>query len=189
MSEKDIETEEVQEAGQEMEMEMEGPPEPETGNVEDLKAELKREKDKVASQEKKIQYLLADFENLKKRAELDVQNKVDSITDSMMLKFLSIYDDFIRAKEALSKQNVNTDGLGAILKNMNAFLAEWGVRPIEALGEVFDPRQHEAISIKNDPSLDDNTITAELRKGYILKDRIIRPSLVEISKKHIKEMN
>ena len=159
----------------------------ETENIEEIKNRLEREKEKVASQEKKIQYLLADFENLKKRTESDVQNKVSSITDDLILKFLSIYDDFIRARDALSEQNVNVDGLDAILKNMNSFLSEYGIRPIEALGEVFDPRLHEAISVKDDSSLDDDTITAELRKGYILKDRVIRPSLVEISKKH-KEM-
>lgn len=159
----------------------------ETENIEEIKNRLEREKEKAASQEKKIQYLLADFENLKKRTESDVQNKVSSITDDLILKFLSIYDDFIRARDALSKQNVNVDGLDAILKNMNSFLSEYGVRPIEALGEVFDPKLHEAISVKDDSSLDDDTITAELRKGYILKDRVIRPSLVEISKKH-KEM-
>ena len=70
---------------------------------------------------------------------------------------------------------------------MNSLLAEQGVRPIEALGEVFDPKVHEAISVKSDPDLDDNTVTAELRKGYALKDRIIRPTLVEISKKDAKE--
>ncbi len=163
--------------------------EQETENIEELKNKLEKEKEKIASQEKKIQYLLADFDNLKKRSELDVQNKVDSITDTMILKFLSIYDDFVRARDALSKQNVNTDGLDAILKNINSFLSEYGVKAIEALGEVFDPKLHEAISVKSDPELDDDTITTELRKGYILKDRIIRPSLVEISKKRIKEMN
>ncbi len=156
-------------------------------NIEELKNQLEEEKEKTVLQEKKIQYLLADFENLKKRTESDVQNKVNSITDDLIMKFLSIYDDFIRARDALSKQNVNVDGLDAILKNMNSFLHEYGIRPIEALGEVFDPRLHEAISTKDDPSLDDNTVTAELRKGYILKDRVIRHSLVEISKKH-KEM-
>ncbi len=161
--------------------------EQETENIEELKNQLEEEKEKVISQEKKIQYLLADFENLEKRTESDVQNKVNSIIDDLILKFLSIYDDFIRARDALSKQNVNVNGLDAILKNMNSFLSEYGIKPIEALGEVFDPRLHEAISIRSDSSLDDDTITAELRKGYILKDRVIRPSLVEISKKH-KEM-
>ena len=145
------------------------------------------EKEKVASYEKKIKYLLADFENLKKRADIDIQNKVNSIIDGIILKFLLIYDDFVRAKDALSKQGADTYGLHAILKNMDSFLAESGVRPIETLGEIFDPKLHEAISVKEDPALDENTITAELRKGYILKDRVIRPSLVEISKRNIKE--
>jgi len=151
--------------------------------IDELKMQLKQEQEKAASYEKKLQYLLADFENLKKRTELDVQSKVNSALDSMMLKFLSIYDDFVRAKDALDKQKINTDGLSAILKNMDLFLSENGVTPIDALGEIFDPQLHEAISVKEDSSLDDNTITAEIRKGYILQNRVIRPSLVEISKK------
>ena len=151
--------------------------------IDDLKIQLTQEQEKTASYEKKLQYLLADFENLRKRTELDIQNRVNSALDSMMLKFLSIYDDFVRAKDALVKQKINTDGLSAILKNMDSFLSENSVTPIEALGEIFDPQLHEAISVKEDSSLDDNTITAEIRKGYILQNRVIRPSLVEISKK------
>ena len=162
---------------------------PEQDEIGELKSRLEKETEKVASYEKKIQYLLADFENLKKRTETDIQNRVNSIIDGIILKFLSIYDDFVRAKEALSKQGAKTEGLGAILKNMDSFLSESGVRPIEALGEIFDPKLHEAISIKEDPSLNENTVTAELRKGYILKDRVIRSSLVEISKRRIKEIN
>ena len=53
---------------------------------------------------------------------------------------------------------------------------------IDALGEIFNPTFHEAISTITDPNLDDNTITKEIRKGYISKNRVIRPTLVEISK-------
>jgi molecular chaperone GrpE len=153
--------------------------------VDDIKIQLEREKEKTSSYEKKIQYLLADFENLKKRSEIDIQNRVNSITEGIIIKFLGIYDDFIRARNVLSKQDINTEGLDAILKNMDLFLIEFGVRSIEAVGEIFDPKLHEAISVKDDPTLDDNTIITELRKGYILKDRVIRPSLVEISKRNI----
>ncbi|HWY35304.1 MAG TPA: nucleotide exchange factor GrpE, partial [Nitrosopumilaceae archaeon] len=66
--------------------------------IDELKIQLNQEQEKAASYEKKLQYLLADFENLKKRIELDIQSKVNSALDSMMLKFLSIYDDFVRAK-------------------------------------------------------------------------------------------
>jgi molecular chaperone GrpE len=175
-----------EESGEKMEAETEGISGYDTSQekiIDELKIQLKQEQEKAASYEKKLQYLLADFENLKKRTELDVQSKVNFALDSMILKFLSIYDDFIRAKDVLVKQKINTDGLSAILKNMDSFLSENGVIPIEALGEIFDPQLHEAISVKEDPSLDDNTITAEIRKGYILQNRVIRPSLVEISKK------
>lgn len=154
-----------------------------TEKITDLNTQLVQEQEKVASYEKKLQYLLADFENLKKRTELDVQTKVNFVIDEILLQFLSIYDDFVRAKEALAKQKVNIDGLTSILKNMDSFLSVYGVSPIDALGEIFDPKLHEAISVKVDPSLDENTITSEIRKGYILHNRVIRPSLVEISKK------
>src|SRR5579883_2449435 len=78
--------------------------------LKNLKNQLEQEQEKVLLQEKKIQYLLADFENIKKRSEIDVQNRVNSITDGMILKFLGIYDDFVRARDALSKQHVDSQG-------------------------------------------------------------------------------
>ncbi len=151
--------------------------------IDELKSRLEKEQENVALYEKKLRYLLADFENMKKRNELDVQNRVNSVMEGIMLKFLSIYDDFVRAKEALAKQKVNTEGLDAILKNMNSLLSEYEVTPIDAVGEIFDPKLHEAISVKEDPTLDNNIIIAEIRKGYIFRNSVIRPSLVEISKK------
>ena len=73
--------------------------------------------------------------------------------------------------------------LDSILKNMDSLLEKYHIKEIDALGEIFNPNFHEAISIISDPDLDDNTITKELRKGYISHERVIRPTLVEISKK------
>ncbi len=100
-----------------------------------------------------------------------------------MIEFLKIYDDFVRAKEVFSNDEGSTEGLDSILKNMDSLLEKNNVIPIDALGEIFDPNLHEAISIINDPKLDENTITKEIRKGYISHNKIIRPTLVEISKK------
>ena len=66
---------------------------------------------------------------------------------------------------------------------MDSLLKKYNIISIDALGEIFDPNFHEAISIISDPDLDDNTITKEIRKGYISHERVIRPTLVEISKK------
>jgi molecular chaperone GrpE len=71
----------------------------------------------------------------------------------------------VRAKEILKKENANAQGFDSILKNIEALLSEYGITPIKALGEIFDPNLHEAISIIEDESLDENTITKEIRKG------------------------
>lgn len=154
-------------------------------SLDELKSMLELEKEAASSYEKKLQYLLADFENLKKRTEFDVQTRVNSMLTEILLKFLLLYDDFVRAREVLGKQHVNTEGLDGILKNMNSLLSEYGVTPIDVIGEIFDPKLHEAISVKEDASLDNDTVTKEIRKGYILHGRVIRPSLVEISKTKI----
>ena len=103
--------------------------------------------------------------------------------DEFVLDFLKIYDDFVRAKEVFAENKIDTQGLDGILKNMDSLLKKYHIQPLEAIGEIFDPNFHEAISIVDDDSLDDDTITKEIRKGYISHQRVIRPALVEISKK------
>ena len=98
-----------------------------------------------------------------------------------MLDFLKIYDDFQRAKDVLSESKMNADGLNSILKNMESLMEKYNVEPIDALGEIFDPNFHEAISIVSDSTLDDNTITKRSGKAIFPK-KILRPTLVEISK-------
>jgi molecular chaperone GrpE len=154
---------------------------------EELVKLLDIEKQNVIEIDEKLKHVLADFQNLNKKTQSDIQNGVNTKVDEFILDFLKIYDDFIRAKEVFSENKINTDGLDSILKNMDSLLKKYQVSPIDALGEIFDPNSHEAISIITDPNLDDNTITKEIRKGYISQNRIIRPTLVEISKKDDKK--
>lgn len=133
--------------------------------------------------EDKLKRSLADFINLERKTKTDIQNGINQKMDKFMLEFLTIYDDLMRAKEVLKKENPNVLGIDGIIKNIDSLLAEYGVVPISALGEIFDPNLHEAIAVIQDDSLDDNTITKELRKGYISHNRTLRPTLVEISKK------
>jgi len=154
---------------------------------EELVKLLDIEKQNVIEIDEKLKHVLADFQNLNKKTQSDIQNGVNTKVDEFVLDFLKIYDDFIRAKEVFSENKINTDGLDSILKNMDSLLKKYQVSPIDALGEIFDPNSHEAISIITDSNLDDNTITKEIRKGYISQNRIIRPTLVEISKKDDKK--
>ena len=144
---------------------------------------LESEKQKTSECEERLKHVLADFQNLTRKTQSDIENGVNAKVDEFLLDFLSIYDDFVRARDVLSEGNTDTGGLDSILKNMDSMLKKYDVTPIYALGEIFDPNVHEAISVISDPDLDDDTITKEIRKGYISHKRIIRPTLVEISKK------
>ena len=150
---------------------------------EELKNLLEQEQQKSKDLENKLKYALADFQNLTKKTQNEIEKGINTGVSQFALEFLNIYDDFIRAKEAFSKNEGNIEGLDSIVKNMESLLERNNITPIEALGEIFDPNLHEAISIINDSELDDNTITKEIRKGYISNNRVIRPTLVEISKK------
>lgn len=145
--------------------------------------EVEQLKQSLAKCEDTLKRSLADFINLERKTKSDIENGISAKMDKFLLQFLTIYDDLVRAKEVLKKENPEAQGLDAILKNIDSLLVEYGVSPISALGELFDPNLHEAIAIVNDDSLDDNTITKELRKGYISHNRTLRPTLVEISKK------
>jgi len=154
-----------------------------TFSLDEFRNLLEEEKQKSEDLENKLKHALADFQNLTKKTQLEIKNGINTRITQFMIEFLKIYDDFIRAKEVFSKNEGNIEGLDSIVKNMDSLLEQNNVNPIDALGEIFDPKLHEAISIINDPKLDDNTITKEIRKGYISHTKVIRPSLVEISKK------
>ena len=152
-------------------------------SIKELENLLAKEKEKTSFFEEKFKHTLADFQNLERKTKTDIENGVNEKIDKFLIEFLQIYDDFIRAKDVAVENKIVSDGFDSILKNMTSLLSKFGVTPIESIGEIFDPNYHEAISVVEDDSLDDNTITKEIRKGYISHQRVIRPALVEISKK------
>ena len=140
-------------------------------------------KQKLVTCEDNLQRALADYQNLEKRSQTDIHQRVLQKTNQLMLNFIGIYEDFIRAKIALKNNGVDTEGLDGIIKNMEILLTENNIKPIDAIGEIFDPKLHEAVSIIIDDSLDEDTITQEVAKGYISFLEVIRPAKVIVSKK------
>ena len=151
--------------------------------ISELEQKLVKEEQKLGECQEKLKHALADFQNLERKTKLDIENGVNLKIDKFMLGFLSIYDDFILAKKILNDEKIDVSGLESIVKNMSSLLSEYGVTKINALGEIFNPNFHEAVSVVEDSSLDEDTITKEIRKGYISQNRVIRPTIVEISKK------
>ena len=152
-------------------------------SIDELKMLLDKERKSLAICEERLKRSLADYQNLERKTKSDIENGVNIQIDKFMVSFLQIYDDLIRAKNVLANEKINVEGLEGILRNMDSLLAQYDIVPIDSLGEIFNPNLHEAISIIEDETLDEDTITKEIRKGYISHNKIIRPEIVEISKK------
>ena len=131
----------------------------------------------------KWQRALADYQNLERRTQVEVSQRVSSKTNDLLLNFINIYEDFVRAENSLSKEKIDTSGIIAVIKNMESLLSENNIKPIDAVGEIFDPQIHEAVSMVVDETLDEGTITQEVSKGYVSGKAILKPSKVIVSKK------
>ena len=137
----------------------------------------------------KLRYMMADFDNYRKQMEKQLSSRVEASKAEILLKFLNIRDDYLRALEMVKQYNsdpVIIEGLQGILKNFDNLLRSEGVIEIESVGTPFDPNIHDAISFKYSDDVPENTVTSEIRKGYMLNNKVLRPSLVETSKKIVK---
>ena len=151
--------------------------------------ELQKAKEEADSNMNKLRYLMADFDNYRKRTERQIESKISQGKAELILKFVSIHDDLSRAIETAKQcksDQVVIEGLEGILRNVETLFDTEGVKEIETTGTPFDPNIHDAISFKYDDSVPENTVIAEIRKGYMITDKVLRPSLVEISKRIVK---
>lgn len=150
-----------------------------------LKEELVKEKERAEGYLSKYKYLLADYDNYRKRLDKEAEIRVRQEVEKFMLKLLDLRDDYVRAIEIVKKSGSTNvlDGLEGVLKNLDNILKEEGVVEIEALGKAFDPNLHEAVSFVDSTDLPENIITNEIRKGYMSNSRVLRPTLVEVSKR------
>ena len=127
--------------------------------------------------------LLADYQNLEKQ----IIDRVNSRGDKIILDFLTVYEDFIRAKDAYEKDGGNVDNLNSIIKNMESILGNYDVKPIETRGKKFDPKLHEVVQEIENNDHEEGTIVKEIAKGYIIRGEVMKYSKVCVSKKIIKE--
>ena len=138
----------------------------------------------------KLKYSLADFDNFRKNIERQNSLKILSIKADVLSTLVNIREDFIRALDTIKQNKIDNavlEGLEGILKTINIFLEKEGIKEIESINKPFDPNVHEIIGFSyNDGNIDENIITKEIRKGYLLNDRVLRPSLVEVCKKIVK---
>ena len=160
-------------------------------NVAALKEELLEARKSSDNNLNKLKYMMAEFDNYRKQMEKQIDSKIESGKAELLLKFLSLRDDYLRALE-MAKQSkseaVVVEGLEGILKNFDSILKSEGVMEIETIGTPFDPNIHDVIGFSHQDEIEENIITKEIRKGYILNNKVLRPSLVLISRKIVKNI-
>jgi len=154
-----------------------------------LREDLRDARESAENNLSKLRYMMADFDNYRKQTEKQLSSKVEASKAEILLKFLNIRDDYLRALEMVSQSKseaVIIEGLQGILKNFDNLLNSEGVIEIESVGTPFDPNIHDAINFTYSDDVPENTVTNEIRKGYMLNNKVLRPTLVEISKKIVK---
>ena len=151
--------------------------------IDDLKAQAA----KAAEHWDRLLRNTADFENYKKRAARERQDAVKFANEGLMQKLIPVLDNFESALAAAqaaggeSAQSLIT-GVGMIQQQLKSVLAEAGLEEIEAQGKPFDPNIHEAVSQAESAEHPEGHVMQQLRKGYKLRERLLRPATVIVAK-------
>jgi molecular chaperone GrpE len=152
-----------------------GPAEDET---EGLQADLERFRDLALRSQ-------ADFENYKKRSAREKEEAIKYANNTLLEKLVSIVDNFelgLEAARGEGEKSAIFSGMNMVLKQLMDFLAESGLQPIQAVGQKFDPNLHEAIAHEPSDEVPEGNVIRQTRRGYKLKDRLLRPSSVVVSR-------
>jgi molecular chaperone GrpE len=126
----------------------------------------------------------ADFENYKKRSAREKEEAIKYANSSLLQQFAAILDNFelgLAAAKAQGQESPIYSGMVLVQKQLQDLLSEHGLQPIEADGERFDPNVHEAIAHEPSDQFPEGTVLRQTRRGYRLKDRLLRPSKVVVS--------
>jgi molecular chaperone GrpE len=126
----------------------------------------------------------AEFDNYRKRVDRERREQADQATVDLLLELLPVVDDFDRAVAVESGAGAAPyrKGVELIHSKLHDFLKKHGVRPIEALGTDFDPNLHQAVLHEVSPEHREGEVIGEMRRGYMLGDKLLRPAMVKVAK-------
>lgn len=153
-----------------------------------LQADLKERTAEVDSLNDRLLRLHAEFENYKKRASRERSELARFANEGLILELLPVVDSL---EHAVATTRIGGDvqglaeGVDIILRLFQATLEKAGVKPIEALGHEFDPNFHQAVAQAEATDGRDNIAVEEVRKGYLLEGRLLRPAMVKVSKARV----
>ena len=154
-----------------------------TTRVRELEEDLKSEKARSDDHFRRLQYLQADFENYRKRMEKEMSEVRRIGNERLLSDLLLVNDELELALEKSKEKNENPvllEGVGMVHKRVQVLLAKEGVQRIQGVGSKFSPELHEA-ALRVPSDEEDGTIVEEIRAGYLLKGRVLRPSIVKVA--------
>jgi len=144
---------------------------------------LKKERDDLLDRLLRKQ---AEFENYKKRTDREKSDFMQFASADLMKELLNVLDSFDLALKNAATQTGGQNmlrGFELIYKQIQDTLARFGLKPIEAKGKTFDPHFHQAVSTQATDGVEENTVLEEMRKGYLLNGRLLRPAMVSVAAK------
>ena len=156
-----------------------------TAELEDLREQVLKAEQEAAENKAGWQRTLADFANFRRRTEQDRAQMLGLANEALLSKMLGIADDLDRAIEHMPPELRDVgwvEGIAAIDRKLRLLLDSEGLTPIEAIGQPFDPREHEAVTQQETDEVPEGTVTAELQRGYRIRDRVLRPAMVAVAK-------
>jgi molecular chaperone GrpE len=139
--------------------------------------QLKTERDQLVDRLARLQ---AEFENARKRAERERTEFRDYATGNVVEQFLPVVDNFELALKSTGTKEQLRHGVDLIVKQMDEILRQLQVSAVATVGEAFDPRMHEALGTVDRDDLPDQHVAEEIRRGYKLRERLLRPALVRV---------
>ncbi|MEH7272871.1 nucleotide exchange factor GrpE [Neobacillus vireti] len=150
----------------------------------DYAAEIQALTSKLEEADNRYLRLQADFDNFRRRTRLDIEAGEKYKAQKLVTELLPVLDNFERGLkvEADNEQTKSLlQGMEMVYRSLVDALKKEGVEPIEAVGKEFDPNFHQAVMQGEDENFGSNIVSDEFQKGYMLKDRLIRPSMVKVN--------
>lgn len=148
-----------------------------------LQSQLAEQKERAEDYYRRLARVQADYENYRRRTHQEKEKFYLYASEQLIVKLLPVLDNFDRAlaAEGQSIEDFKA-GVEMIYRQLQDVLTAEGLAPVPALGEQFDPEKHEAVLREETDAHPDNTIIEELQRGYYLKEKVIRASMVKIAK-------
>jgi molecular chaperone GrpE len=152
--------------------------------IEQLEAKIEQLEAEAQEVSNRYLRLAADFDNYKKRARQEQADLVHSANAELIERLLPVVDNFQRVLETAPEgiEDAWLKGVRLTLQQLEELLLAQGVKPIEAIGQLFDPTLHEAIGHEDSNEHPEDTVVTEVRRGYRLHDRVVRPALVRVAR-------